>query len=454
MCQLLPVLLWLVSVYQISQAAAGKPEAYLGGLLWNLQTYQDGVCPDYAFNYGKRMSPTAGEIVQFFKQAQDDNITLGLRQLMDDVTSPSDAYPISAGVSCLAALPSQVRDLVPEPYRQLDMDLVEQYYGDCMDPTDNVFDVKRFERLCDQAVAELGYRQNKPQASLQEAMDLNHYWFVVSKGRTPLTKPIDPPPPFSDRLSELRPDRHIRVKRLKAVWQPRQRTVWQENARFPQDKTERDSWEEERLNLAQPDRFLARFNSLEEVGYKQAYQKEMKPSRKKATVPPPQLQDEVVSSWNAMAVTNLEKPKKKRKPIGVTERMLTYEYKPPPKQYATTTDGHSALACLKQLCDLGLIGELEWDSIRPSPSEYASFNPEEHELLSLTVCRGLLDQNTLDHTLKYEQDRDINHVSRQALKQHLGTFALCEIVGPGKRWTTMTFKTLRLYVAAKRNLTA
>jgi hypothetical protein len=386
--------------------------------------------------------------VQLFKQAQDDNITLGLRQLMTNVTNPSATYPISAGVSCLAALPSQVRDLVPEPYRQLDMELVEQNYGDCMDPTNNVFDVKRFELLCDAAVAELGYGR-KPETSLKDAMDLNHYWFVVSKGRTPLRNPIDPPPPFSERLSVLRPDKYIRVKRLKAIWQPRRRTIWPENVGNHQDKTERDTWEEERLNLARPDQFLAMFNSLEEVSYKQAYQREMKPSRKKVMIPP----DEP-SSRHALAVTSLEKRKKTRRPIGLTERMLTYEYKPPPKQYATTTDGHSALACLKQLRDLGLIGEMEWNSITPSPSEYASFNPEEHELLSLTVGKGLLEQDRWNDVLVYEQDRDINHVSRQALKQHLGTFALCEIVGPDKKWTTMTFKTLRLHVAGKKDVAA
>jgi hypothetical protein len=38
--------------WEISQAVEGKVDQYLGGLLWNLQTYQDGICADYGYNYG------------------------------------------------------------------------------------------------------------------------------------------------------------------------------------------------------------------------------------------------------------------------------------------------------------------------------------------------------------------------------------------------------------------
>ena len=38
---------------------------YLEGMLWNLQTYQEGICADYGCNYGKRHSPTAPEISEY-----------------------------------------------------------------------------------------------------------------------------------------------------------------------------------------------------------------------------------------------------------------------------------------------------------------------------------------------------------------------------------------------------
>jgi hypothetical protein len=34
---------------QIKNLAEAKVDAYLGGLLWNLQTYQDGTCSDFRF---------------------------------------------------------------------------------------------------------------------------------------------------------------------------------------------------------------------------------------------------------------------------------------------------------------------------------------------------------------------------------------------------------------------
>ncbi|CAB9505954.1 5'-3' exoribonuclease 2 [Seminavis robusta] len=438
--------------WDIGAPVEGKADLYLGGLLWNLQTYQDGVCPDYSFNYGKRLSPTAGEIVRFFKTAMKENVTLGMRQLLPNRTTyenPSDGYPVSAGVSCLAALPSQVRDLVPEPYRQLDDETVEKFYSNCMDPVDNVFDLKGFERLCDEAVEEMGLDAGKRRLSRQglsseeDLMDMSHYWLVLSKARVPLSNPIDPPPPFSERLSELRPNNRIRVNRLQAVWKPRRRAVWEEGeANSQKELSSRDPWEQAGLNLAEPDEFLGQFISLEHVlDYKRAYQRQMKTKKNKSVI-----KETANGSLESATTTK----KKKRKPVGVTERMLTYEYKPPPKKYATTTEGQSALACLKQLSDAGLVGAIEWKITMPSPSEYASFNPEEHELVTLTVQKASDPElNILNDVLIYEQDRDINHVSRQALKQHLSTFAICDIVGPEIKWTTMTFKDLRLHIAAK-----
>lgn len=443
--------------WDIKHPVDGDPSIYLGGLLWNLQTYQDGTCADYSFNYGKRMAPTASEIVTFLEEAQGNNTALGLKQLMKNCTTgSSESYPITAGVSCLAALPGQVRDLVPEPYKHLSVEAVEEVYGECMDPNNNVFEYKKFERMCDELVEELGYVKgdnSSPGLSPKQAMDLANFWIVLSKSRTPLAKPIDPPPPFSDRLSQLRPNDRIRVKRVPAVWQRRQRAVWDaddaEEQRSPAKLSSRAKWEQKKLNQAQPDRFLSKFEYLDEVGYKRAYRKDKKKSLGKAKTKPSALE----ASLNG-ANGKRERKKKKRKSASVTERSLSQKVKkPPPKKYATTADGQSAIACLKQFQDAEMIGPYEWKSIKPSTSSYASTCPEDYELVSLTVPVGSNpDHNILKEVLFYEQDRDISQVSKQALKQHLATFALSDIVGPDVKWTEFTYKNLRAIIGAKNKV--
>lgn len=193
--------------WEIRQAIDGNVNQYLGGLLWNLQTYQDGICADYGYNYGRRMSPTATEIVSFFKTAKAENRKVGIHSLLGQ-----DDYfrePITAGLSCLAALPSQVKHLVPEPYRLLPDETVESFYEQCMDPTDNVFDVKKFEALCEGLIKTMteeqegtSSKENDPSHG-RRIMTGDHYWTVLGKSHEQVTNPFDPPPSPSDELSPL-----------------------------------------------------------------------------------------------------------------------------------------------------------------------------------------------------------------------------------------------------------
>ena len=43
----------LAPEWEIDRPVAPKTDRYLAGLVWTLQTYQDGVCPNYSYNYGK-----------------------------------------------------------------------------------------------------------------------------------------------------------------------------------------------------------------------------------------------------------------------------------------------------------------------------------------------------------------------------------------------------------------
>ena len=74
---------------------------------------------------------------------------LGYEELLGDSFVP----PLNAGMSCLAALPSQVHHLVPEPYRWLSADgSVEDIYASCMDADSNVFEYELFRSVCHERI--------------------------------------------------------------------------------------------------------------------------------------------------------------------------------------------------------------------------------------------------------------------------------------------------------------
>lgn len=445
---------------------------------------------DVSFNYGKRLAPTAEEIVKFLKEAQYKKKVLGMQELIGYEINVQDTFPISAGVSCLAALPSEVRELVPEPYRQLDREIVEQFYGDCMDPEDNVFDMKKFEQLCDEEVEKLSVasvdvepqrqpsRSKEIKISTSRQLDDSHYWIVLSKSTKPLSHPIDPPPPFSERLSELRPNNRIRVNRINAFWEPRRRTAWNNNndltsqekprkgrrdkasqTQFHPATTENSS---KYVKQANHDTFLSRFNSIEEIAYKEAYHAFQERRKKKAKhqiktiameIKLTSTTVEAVSKGNVMEV---DAKKKKRKELNVLDQLASHQLAPMPKECATTKDGQTAMSILKQFQDSGLIGEVEWTNTKPSKSMYASFNPQGHEHVSLTIKKGKDPHlNVLDdEMLTYEQDREVNHIPRQAIKQHLATFAICDIAGPKIRWSELTYNDLKEKIASEKNVSS
>jgi len=118
-------------------------KAYLQGILWNVQTYQDGVCSNYGYDYGRRVAPTAADIANFMQcflengQEQDVNgvranfnnnrnkFSYSIRSQHKFLGRKDLKYgetfvkPLNAGLSCLAAIPSKCSDLVPYPYRLL-----------------------------------------------------------------------------------------------------------------------------------------------------------------------------------------------------------------------------------------------------------------------------------------------------------------------------------------------
>jgi hypothetical protein len=456
--------------WEIHHSVPGKTDAYLYGLLWNLQTYQDGVCADYAYNYGKRLSPTAGQIVEFLEAAQKENRIVGVRELAERPFSP----PINAGLSCLAALPSKVKELVPEPYCWLSNDTVEGIYGSCMDPDDNVFDMKKFERLCEEQVEELrklqdvnGDGPNKIGTHDERRIVMgDHYWTVISKVKAPLTHPFDPPAPFTERLSKLRPNNRIRISRCMATKEPLPRTVWTDEKsatnKSSETKKKKGFVSKETRDLSRhsdPGPFIASHDSIDQVPYKTAYSKPQgregsKKGKLKITVKLSEIS--IVSPDKEPKKNGKEEQKKKKTPtkVSVAARMKEFNVQRPPKEPVRTLDGVSPMACLKQLEDIGVVGALSWEDTKPSTSAYAEFDPKGHESVRLFVGKGTdLENAALFEDLVYEQDRDINLVPRQAIKHHLASLALRDIAGPKIKWSELVFKDLREHLSQKSRTT-
>jgi hypothetical protein len=425
--------------WETNVAVEGKTEDYLYGLLWNLQTYQDGLC-DYGFNYGKRLSPTARDIVKFLEESQQDAKSVGIRDLSPGPFTP----PVSAGVSCLAALPSTIKHLVPEPYRSLDDETVESIYSTCMDKVSNVFDMKRFERLCDEKVAAL--KNVLPVALSVDGSEPNgrriimgdHSWTVLSRVPKPLTHPFEPPVPFSDRMSKLRSDNRIRISRTMARVEPCPRSAWTGQEALHSRKEGFVNKESKEVIHSDPGLWLKKCDSIKEVDYKTAYDNLNENKRKG-------LRKGSIKINLANGVSRADKLTTDSVVSGgidVTRgvrRLRAFNLASPLAEPLTTTDNVTGLACLKQFEDAGLVGNIKWKTQMPSESYYASFDPNAHESVQLVVGKG----KVLESDLTYIQDRDVKSTSRQTVKHQLASRALQDIVGNSTRWSSLTFNEIK-----------
>jgi hypothetical protein len=279
-----------------------------------------------------------------------------------ELRSASFTPPVSAAISCLAALPSPVKHLVPEPYRSIPDAKVEAYYGECMDPEDNVFDMKRFEQLCEDEVRSLRTAVNgtgdggssvkdetlSPNDHGRRILMGDHYWSIISKVPKPLPRPFDPPEPFSDRLSKLRPNSRIRVSRLMAMATPRPRSAW----------GEKDSPLE--IQNSDPGPFLNKLKTVDQVDYRVAYQRTKKrrglrKGQVKITVQVKEPSSATVNGATDASTVKLEE----NYLLDVESRKKAFNMEPPPVSPASNKDGHTAMAILKQLSDLKMIGTIE-----------------------------------------------------------------------------------------------
>ena len=457
---------YLYLIKKIKTPVACKVDEYLGGLLWNLQTYQDGVCTDYGYNYGRRMSPTAEEIVNYFMKAQQNNTRIiGRSELLGDTSIP----PLNAGLSCLAALPSEVQHLVPEPYRRLSVNSsVEEIYALCMDPEANVFDIQTFQRLCmdfiektkgDTEIAEISRSMGSKDCDEDPSsiVDTNvgrkiltsdRYWTVFQKITRPITHPFAPPKPFSSRLSQLKPNNRIKVSRVLAADKPRHLNSSEESKKND-------------FRYSDANGLLLRGNnkngeelSLENIPYKVAYtgakeaakRRNAKNKTKNNNNNTKKMKDQLGKTGEN--VSDSKKSKHRHRLSDEEARMRQIQMTPPPSEPSKNIDGLTAVQCLQQLKDVQLLSIIQWEWIAPSQTPYASFNPEAYETVKLTIKVSNISKDSDNDTkeqeeLVLEQDRNVNEVSRKILKQGLASLALQKLLQVKKSWTEMNMSEMK-----------
>ena len=393
--------------WEIQVSAESDLESYLYGILWNLQTYQDGICADYAYNYGKRKSPTAGDIAAFFEHALAENRTVGAESLSPNGFTP----PIDAGLCCLAALPSTVRDLIPEPYSFIPEATVEAIYAECVDPEDNSFNITLFEKLCKKELQKWdGSGTPTPTAPYTS----NNTWTVLSRSRKPLTHPFDPPPPFDTRFSKLRRDRWIRISQYSTIVEPRDRDKHHFYARKQKSRSGTTTTLPP-IRHSSPGREFLKL-SIQEVPHRSVYMenKVREPRARRGK-----------DKSNQSASKDSQRERKK--PLSI------------PRAPPSTRDNRTAMSCLKQLEDAGIFTVVQWEYTEPVDA----VDPSTHERVSLKIHTS----NTLHMFDDFEAswDREINRIPRKQIQQHLASIALENLLSAysDKSWQEYSFTDIK-----------
>eukprot|EP00571_Detonula_confervacea_P015146 CAMPEP_0172308176 /NCGR_PEP_ID=MMETSP1058-20130122/8858_1 /TAXON_ID=83371 /ORGANISM="Detonula confervacea, Strain CCMP 353" /LENGTH=934 /DNA_ID=CAMNT_0013020539 /DNA_START=24 /DNA_END=2828 /DNA_ORIENTATION=- len=213
--------------------AQADAASYLGGLLWNLETYQHGCCADYGFNYG-RASPSPYELVSFLENLKMQG---KLKIKCHDLITRTNSAPLSDGLSCLAAVPPQAWHIVPEPYSWLvepsRSKNFEDLYNSCIHSETNAFDIVKFEKECNSKLSQIRSQQNAMPSGIDVAAEDkgavpsgqndskgrriyagSKFWTVISRSSAPLTHPFEPPEPFTERMPRLRRNKRIKASKL------------------------------------------------------------------------------------------------------------------------------------------------------------------------------------------------------------------------------------------------
>lgn len=402
--------------------------SYLYGLLWTLQTYQDGTCADYGYQYGeRRLSPTAKEVVDYFAQAKAACRTVGVATLRKGFTPP-----IAAEIVCLATLPSLAKEYIPEPYKHLEDEFVESAYKICVNESSLSFDMKRFEQICleevkERAISDDRFRIDKetPGSTTSTGKGRRiimgkNSWTVLAKEERSLAQPFEPPEPFLDRLSELWQNNRIYARRITALTSPRPRSIWNETATEGHQGLANNRIKNGLpANTDESGTSMFRSNDalIEDVKYKVAYRMAVKKTKKST--------NKEVSSRARNKETCPDRRKAKTKVKKTAPLSLR--------------DGVTAVACLKQLEDAGYIGKIQWSAKQITPNDALSA-----EDWRLVIHKG----GCLIEKVVFQGIRNPT-MSKQSVKHELSSHALTHMVGGDGDWASLSFKEIRSLIKAQ-----
>lgn len=382
------------------------------------------------------MSPTADEMMSYFKDAERNGKRLGRHDILS--TNFTDA--LSDGLSCLAALPTEVSHLIPEPYRSLsESGVVESIYAACMDKNTNVFDIELFKKKCFKHLdKESLVKHNKGSNRFatkrgRQIRTGKTFWTVLRRVPKPLVHPYQPPKGFSERLSPLRYDSKIKAFHMHSTDRPRWLRTQQQSGH-------------DRSKFTDMKEILPHNYNLEDVPYIKAYQsnvnKKVRSSKKGKT-----LQQTKRLSTTAFAarreIVDNNDTHFDEIAFNDTSRMLKYGIQPPPDTVMTNREGMNPVQCIQELSNAGAILTILWNQTTPSCTAYAATNPNSYELVKLEITG-----HRFEHS--FSQDRNTKTCSRQTMKHHLASFAL-EKIFLDSDWTEMTIHEMKASLSSTRS---
>lgn len=436
--------------WEIDLPADANVDRYLAGLIWTLQTYQDGVCPSYHYNYGKCLAPSGRVIASFFEKAVQEKREVGAAELLRDY-KPGGS--VCAGVACLAALPISVKDLVPEPYSLVDDELVEDFYSQCMDPVDNFFHLKKFEDLVEAEVERIAQvkriigggkddEENEESSSEffsgRQIILGDHYWTVMQRTKEVIQHPFQPPIPPADNYSKLRPSNRIKASRIISMDFPSPRPSINaklfdspsSESNYPRKLREKNNIEIDHLKFGSL--IEGSNSSLSEIPYK---------------IPFGSYADIFGCSQSSKGKTQFKLLRSH--PVEVSSRFngdnsdIRNQDNDDISEIIPVAiinpDSQNALVILKQLCDIQVVGGFEFDE---------SSGKE----LTLTVFKDETFDNLPSEKLSFTHPCSSSRKSLTATRQHLASLALDAIMYSEKindgneskvRWYELTFQGMK-----------
>lgn len=413
--------------WEIEVPAPANIGRYLAGLIWTLQTYQDGVCPTYHYNYGKCLAPTGREIASYFVTAMDENRDVGAAELLGDF-KPGGS--VSAGVACLAALPISVKHLVPKPYSLIADDDVEEFYSQCMNHTDNFFHMKKFEGLVEAEIERFGKLNVTKEQRMDSSRDIilgNHHWTVLKREKDPVQNPFKPPPPPAENFSMLRSDSRIKASRIISMDLPSPRNsinytvpdFYSSKSNYPRKFWDKNNIEIDHLNFGSL--INGSRSSILETPYKIAF-------GSSPDVYGGSQETKDKTSFTLLKTKSVDMSKYEISDYNGQRGKAKFGRIPIPRK--ANSDNLSALAVFKQLHDIHLVGEYSFTLSLSGevvlsvlfgakgslPLEDMSFSHLRHYDDSLAITKQYLASLALD-AIMYPRRTDDNESENERTKR-------------------------------------